>query len=166
MSRRIDTIKGVWGTGLLFIIIGLVSISESVRLILYKDPSITYDTLGPGSYLLLLSTGLVVTGFFDTYHHWVKRRGSLANRNTNQKMSFRLIGSILVSVFYLVLISVLGYLLASLVFFILEFRIVGIKSWRYNFVLSVIITATYYFVFVKCCNLEFPKGFCFGKLWL
>ncbi len=154
MSRR------TWIEGLSFIAIGLISSADSLRLIFHKDPQVIYDVLGPGGYLLLQSIGLILLGAFYIYHHSTKER-SKPKEKTNRAMRIRLLGSIGVFGIYLILIHSLGYVIASFVFFILEFRVVGIKSWPSNILLSIVLTGAYYFIFVKYCNMAFPRGLLF-----
>ncbi len=156
---RIMVSRKVWVEGLLSIAVSLVTLNESLRLIFFKDPQKLYDVLGPGSYLLLLSIGLLVTGIIHISHHLKKEQSlGITKTKTSKELRNRLIGSIVVFGLYLILIDTIGYLIGSFVFFILEFRIMGIKSWSVNFVLSVIIAATYYFVFVMYCDMVFPRG--------
>jgi hypothetical protein len=62
---------------------------------------------------------------------------------------------------YALLIDVAGYLVASILFFFLAFRIVGVKSWAVNIILALMITAAYYAVFVEYCSMIFPRGLLF-----
>jgi len=152
--------RKIWIVGLLLVAFSLVSLAESLRLIFYKDPRIIFDVLGPGYYLLLLSIGLLVTAVVYIYQH-LRKRESVAKEKTSKEMRIRLMGSIVVCVLYLILINTIGYGVASFVFFMLEFRIVGIKSWPFNFALSVMITAAYYVIFVMYCDMVFPRGLLF-----
>ena len=148
--------KAVWLEGLVLVAIGLVSVAESIRLVLHKDPHIQVDWLGPGYYLLALSIGVLATGIVYIFKH--AKEPSVAREKTSREMSIRLIGSFVSCALYLVLIEVIGYLMATIVFFALMFRIVGIKPWAYNIVLSILFSAVYYVVFVTYFNMAFPKG--------
>jgi len=63
---------------------------------------------------------------------------------------------------YIFLIRIIGYLLATIIFFFLEFRIEGNKSWPLVIVLSLVLSVLYYFIFVQWCSLVFPRGIFFG----
>jgi len=57
---------------------------------------------------------------------------------------------------YILAIDIVGYLAASFLFFLLELRIVGIKSWAKSIVSSIAFAVIYYLVFVRFCNMIFP----------
>ena len=59
--------KGVWVEGLLLTAISVVGVAESIRLVLYHDPGLLSDWLGPGYYLLAISLGLMITGVAYIY---------------------------------------------------------------------------------------------------
>ena len=63
---------------------------------------------------------------------------------------------------YAVMIQFLGYLVATPIFFLLMFRVVGIGSWRKNMMLTVILSTAYYLVFVHYCSVIFPRGIFYG----
>ncbi len=151
--------RGIWIEGLLLVAISLVSLAESIRLVIYRDPQMMVDWLGPGYYLLVMSIGMLVTGVIHIYHH--RKEQSIAKEETSKEMRVRLIGSFVACALYLILINVIGYLIATIIFFILMFRIVGIKSWAYNIVLSIVVSVAYYVVFVKGCDMIFPEGILF-----
>jgi len=151
--------RRVWIEGFILVAISLVSLAESLRLISYEDPQLVTDLLGPGYYLLLMSIGMLVTGVVHIYHH--RKERSMTKEETSKEMRIRLMGSFVACVIYLILINTIGYSTATFVFFVLMFRIVGIRSWPYNFVLSAFLSVVFYFVFVKFCNMIFPRGILF-----
>jgi putative tricarboxylic transport membrane protein len=65
---------------------------------------------------------------------------------------------VLAMALYILLIDIIGYLIATPLFFLMEFRLAGITSWRRNIILTVIVSAVYYFVFVEYCSMVFPRG--------
>ena len=152
--------RGVLIEGLLLVAISFVSLVESIRLIIYKNPHVIYDLLGPGYYLLLPSIGLLFTSIIYVYHP-LGRGQPIAEKETSKEMRIRLIGICLVCALYLILIDIIGYGTATFVFFILMFRIVGIRSWSFNFVLSITLTTAYYVVFAKCAGMAFPDRILF-----
>ncbi len=153
MKRR------VWMEGLVLIVISIVSLIESLRLIIYKDPQTLYDVLGPGYFLLAISLGLMVTGIAYITLHLIKLPPSIEKEEVSREMRFRLWGSFTAMGLYVILINFLGYLVSTFIFFVLEFWILGIKSWLFNIILSIICSVAYWFVFVKYCSMVFPRGF-------
>ncbi len=154
VSRRI------WIEGSLLLVISVVSLFESLRLIIYKNPRIQFDPIGPGYYILLVSLGFLVTSLIYIRHH-LKEAQPKAKEHTSREMRIRLFGSFATYAIYLILVDVTGYSAATFVFFILMFRIVGIRSWPSNVVLSAVLTFAYYIVFVKYCSMAFPTGILF-----
>lgn len=144
--------------GILILFISLISILEGIRLVFYKDPNIFYDPVGPGLYILLLAIFLVVASAAQFIISYNKAPDIRKDVVVNKEMRIRLIGTVVNCAIYIFLISKFGYLVASLIFFLLQFRIQGMKSWLFNLVLTFVITVTYYFVFVKYCSLIFPRG--------
>lgn len=147
--------------GISLLLVSLVSLTEGLHLISTRSPQKVHDVLGPGFYILLLSIALMITGIV----HLVNYRKDLSTEKVtvNRQMRMRIVSMMGVLAIYIFLINIIGYLLASLVFFLLVFKVVGIKSWRTNFFLTLFLTAGYYIVFVQLCNIIFPKGIIFGQ---
>ncbi len=153
MKRR------VWIEGFILIGISIVSLIESLRLIIYKDPLTLYDLLGPGYYLLAISLGTMAAGIAYIITHLIESPKSIEKKEASKEMRFRLWGSFAALGLYLILSSFLGYLVSTSIFFVLEFWVIGIKSWFFNIILSIICSLAYWFVFAKYCSMVFPKGF-------
>ncbi len=154
MNRRVCV------EGLLLIAISLVSLGESLRLILDKDPMTFYDPVGPGCYLLIVSLGLLITGLIYIFHHF--RKGQpITKEEPSGDIKFRFMGSFLSCALYFILMDNIGYATASFVFFLIMFRVIGLRSWVRNFALSLILCIAFYVIFVKYCNMVFPSGILF-----
>lgn len=153
--------KKVLAEGILILGLSLLSIGEAVRLLVfqYTDRHTLYDPVGPGLYIFAVSTLLLATGIL----HLVKNYGRVAVEKviTDKQMKKRLIYMIGGFAIYIFMIDITGYLIGTLIFFFLEFRAVGIKSLKTNVALTLIITASYYFVFLKFCDMIFPRGIFF-----
>jgi hypothetical protein len=61
--------------GILITIFGLAALVEGVRLVIYKDPYVLYDPIGPGFYILALGAALMTAGIA---HFIVKYRRLVA----------------------------------------------------------------------------------------
>ena len=149
--------KKVLIEGALLLVISFIGLAESIHLVADIDPHTVYDTLGPGYYILFLSLALMVTGAL----HIVVNYGegpAAAKVEVNMELRKRMIGMILALALYTLAISYVGYLISTVLFFLLEFRIVGIKSWRTSIILTLVLTTVYYIVFVKYCEMVFPRG--------
>jgi hypothetical protein len=135
---------------------GLAAMVEGLRLVVYKDPYVFYDPVGPGFYVLALSVGLLIVGAVHLVVNY-RKFGVVAHTAGSREMR-QLLSSIIILVLYLLLISFAGYFVATLLFFLLQFRVTGVKSWRTNVILTLLFTAVYYVIFVRLCEMVFPRG--------
>ncbi len=142
---------------MLCLLLSMISIYEGLNLVVHRDVAATYYGIGPGFYLLIVS--LILMGGSVVYF-FINRKKSQGEEKTviSREMRMKLITTIANCAIYVLLINILGYLVSTLLFFFLQFRIEGIKSWLRNLVLTFIISLTYYLVFVKYCSLIFPRG--------
>jgi hypothetical protein len=146
--------------GALLVVVSLVGLTEGLRLVIYKDPYILYDPLGPGFYIVAISIGLMVIGIIHLLSR-SKELLQLEGMPVDKKMRIRMMSTVVACILYIFLIRIIGYPLATALFFFLEFRVQGIKSWPFIVLLSLILSVLYYFVFVHYCNMIFPKGVLF-----
>jgi len=146
--------------GIVIIVLGLISMAEGLRLITHKDPYVLYDSLGPGFYIFALSISLITVGIVHIIINY-RKFPKMESVEISKEMKIQMLSTIMVLTIYVFLIGIVGYLVATLVFFFLEFRVVGIKSWRNNFILTLILTIAYYITFVKFCGMVFPEGIYF-----
>ena len=152
--------RTLWIEGLLFLVVSIATMAEGLRLVLYKNPKTLHDVLGPGYYILVLGIGMMATGVVYVIGNYKRLPGfEKAAVPTGKRM--RMMSLVAVCAIYIFLIGIAGYLVATLVFFLLAFRAAGIKSWPFNFALTLILTAAYYLVFVQYCEMIFPRGIFF-----
>lgn len=146
--------------GILLFVICFMGLAEGFRLILYKEPNVLYDIIGPGFYILSLGIALMIACVIHIIVNY-KKYPARETGGADKKMQIQAISMIAVCVIYLLLINILGYLMATIVFFVLEFRIAGVKSWRTNFILTLLLSTSYYVIFIKYLNVVFPRGILF-----
>jgi hypothetical protein len=145
--------------GMLLLVFSLVAMSEALRLIISKDPHVLYDPLGPGYYILVLSLGLSAA---TIVHVAVNYKKSAQGQKTMEPGSgAHVLFSVGAMILYILLVRVVGYPVATLIFCLLQFRIAGVRSWRTNTILSFAFTMVCYVVFVRLCGIVFPKGLLF-----
>ena len=150
--------------GLFFGVVVFVTIGESLRLITHRDPKVIYDVLGPGFYVLFLGIALMVVSVVHVFMSYRKSPGTegvASNKGIGLRaplMSKTVVYMVGVFVFYVASISIFGYLWPTLIFLFLEFWLAGVKSWITNIILTLVITATFYFVFLYYCSMVFPRG--------
>lgn len=138
--------------------IGIVSMYEGLRLIIYKDPYVLYDALGPGSFILVVSIAFIIAGAVHLVVNYNKSETVRIAKVADRKMRIQAISTMVNCGMYAFLVGRVGYLTATFVFFFVQFRVVGIKSWVRNIRLTLALTAVYYVLFVKLCGLIFPRG--------
>jgi hypothetical protein len=153
--------------GIIFLVMGLIGVIEGVRVIRRIDPDSIRDVLGPGYYVIILGIILMAVGLVHIVHNWrlqgfpKARSGDAGSTRMSNPTPLYMIAVFAV---YAVFINLFGFLIASLVFFFLEFRIAGVRSIKKDFSLAVGVTAAFYVIFVQYCNLVFPVGL-FVKLF-
>jgi len=147
--------------GSLLLLFSLAGLAEGLRLVIYKDPYTLYDPLGPGFYIILVGIGLMTLGAFHLVVNYRKPPIKKEEGPVDRKMKIRMASTVAACAIYILLIPFVGYLPATLLFFFLELRIQGIRSWPFVILLSLVLSALYYFVFVQCCSMVFPRGIFF-----
>lgn len=146
--------------GILLLAISFVCIAEGIRLITDTDPKAVMDRLGPGFYVLILGIVLVTIGIAHLLVN-CREKPDVERSLINREMKVRMITMIMALVVYCLLIDLIGYLVPSVVFFLLEFRIAGVKSWATSVALAFVVTGGFYVIFLKYCNMIFPRGILF-----
>lgn len=146
--------------GILLLVIGLICLAEGLHLVNNVDPDAVKDVVGPGYYILSVSIILMVIGivYLLMNRRILVKKVTLSKEQATKKISMIVIHMTVVLLIYIVLIYIFGYLFSTLVFFFLEFRLAGVKSFKSNVVLAVAVSAVFYFVFIQYCNLVFPHG--------
>lgn len=143
--------------------LGLISIIEGLRLgSRLRQPGF-YDVVGPDRYAIGIGALLVISGiiyFLSQLRRRTVTNEPIAERGNEEKgMLFKVIGIVGILVLYAVLMPIVGYLLASIIFFLLVFKIFGVRSWRSNIIYSVVITAIYQVVFGNFLGVILPQGY-------
>lgn len=143
--------------GAVLLLLSLAGLAEGLRLVIYKDPYTVYDPLGPGLYIIAIGLGLMVLAII---HLIVQSRTApvVQKVRADKTMRTRLISTVAACAVTIFLIHIIGYLPATVLFFLLQFRIQGIRSWPRVVALSVILSGLYYLVFVQYCGMVFPAG--------
>jgi putative tricarboxylic transport membrane protein len=149
---------------LVLLIVGLGSIVEGVRLI--GMDNVQFDRLGPGGYNIGIGTILIILGiayFLNIRKEAKEKTGGdrVSAGNQQRSHTIMMVSIIAIMAFYALLINLIGYLLASAVFFLLINRVVGFRSWLSNVAASAVMTACFYVIFVKWMGMLFPRG-----LWI
>jgi len=148
------------------VILGVFSISEGIRLVLAAKLH-QYDILGPGFYNIGLGSVLIIVSlisFVSERKKAFRLAGKAAATQSSAKSEYqkKLISMIVLMIAYIFLMQLTGYLFASLVFFFVINRIVGFRSWLTSIGVTVLMTASFYLVFVTWMGIIFPRGVLFN----
>ena len=154
-----------WIEGITLLATGFISVGEGLRLVQKIDPDAITDVLGPGYYIFFLGLILMITGvtYFSVNYKKIfyKEKESLDRRTKEKTAISTVFYMVLVLIIYLISIHIAGYLVPTLIFFFLEFRVAGVKSWKRNILLTLVVTAVFYLIFIQYCRMVFPHGLFF-----
>ena len=130
-----------------------VGIYDGFRLsksaLLYTDP------VGPGWYLFTVSILLLVCTLVVVWQRLIRCRGDKSKSSTSMLKSAAGCALLLLA-FYGVGIMYLGYLVASVPYFILAQRAFGETSWRRCTLIGVTITGCFYLLFACLAGMPLP----------
>ena len=159
--------KNVLIESILLLIISFGVFFEGLRLI-RSGSNVIQDVMGPGTYIIVLGVLLIIitlTHITLNYLSILRRKRkhpSDAEEQHGKRVNLTVLAMVTIIALYIVLIQFLGYLVATPIFFLLLFRAAGVNSWGRNVALTVILSASYYLIFVHFCSVIFPRGLLFG----
>ncbi len=140
-----DRIGGVSG-----IILGTVALIEAYRLYPFRSSPMVGDHTMPA----LFGAVLVVLGTLLLF-----QRGDQEEAPFPEKPQFTLIlFSVVLMFVYRYLIPLLGYALSTFLVSSVLFKLLGPYRWPVSLVLSVVLTAAIYLIFVVWLKTPFPAG--------
>ncbi len=147
---------------LILVVVGLLSIAEGIRLCVAEKIQM-YDVLGPGLYNVGMGAILIIVGLIYFISQWKKapnvdRQSVSKESKENREFKKMMISMILVMVAYIFLMDLVGYLFASAVFFFLINRVAGFRSWLTNLGVTILMTVSFYLIFVTWMGMIFPRG--------
>jgi putative tricarboxylic transport membrane protein len=146
---------------------GLVTVGDALRLIFYRNPRSIEDITGPGRYLLIVGTLLVLAALayaaLQAREPVASAKSAQDTQDAQEAPSDREGLSKLLWVFgalvvYALLMPILGYLIATAVFFLAAFRIFGFRSWWATAGMTVVFAGACYLIFAELFSMPFPRG--------
>lgn len=142
-------------------VIGICGLVGGFTLYLNRDARTQSSVMAPGVYILALSVALILTALGYVYLN--SRRASRPARVDRHRTQVPWVSRIVIKMVsllavYAYLIPVLGYLAPTILFFVVEFRLLGVKSWKGNIALTAVVAAIFYVVFIQYCEMIFPRG--------
>jgi len=142
--------------GILLLLFGLVTTLLSLRL-----PVGTFRAAGSGLFPLILGLLLMLLAGLYLVRLWLQAGGAAPAREpgpgaptARKQLTFFLGAMLLATLLY----NPLGYPLNSLLLMLALLRILGIRRWRVNLVISIATAVASYFLFVRWLDIPLPKG--------
>ncbi|HVY20295.1 MAG TPA: tripartite tricarboxylate transporter TctB family protein [Bauldia sp.] len=147
--------RTTWVDGTIFFLLGALCVWEGHRLAVTADPRTMQQALPPGAYIFGLGVLLILIAAVHvySYRHEVARIVPLT-----PELRFLIATIAVLMAGYALALYLVGYVLASILFFAAAFVIFGVKSWLTTTILTVVFVAVCYLVFVKLCGVDFPAG--------
>ena len=126
-----------------------------------KMPLGTFRMAGTGMFplilgilLMVLSGAFILKNLFQGNEKQVKKEASVESSESPFQLILFLGAMVLATLFF----NQLGYPLTSFLLMVALLRILGIKRWGQNILISVVTAAGSYFLFVKWLDIPMPKG--------
>ena len=143
------------------IMFGAIGLWGGLSSYLKMDARMQSSWLKPGLYVSVLSAGLILAAL--AYGYLALRKVPPTPQDPGRQPWQARLGGVVTVVFgimalYAFLIPLTGYLPATLLFLLLQFRVLGVGSWRLNMAITASVTAVFYVVFIYYGGLEFPRG--------
>jgi len=142
--------------GIVIFLFGLITTFLSLKM-----PVGTFRMAGTGMFplflgilLMILSGVFVLKPFFQGEEKQERKEAPMESSESPMQMILFLGAMVLATLFF----SRLGYPLTSLLLVLGLLRILGIKRWGLNILISVVTAAGSYFLFVKWLSIPMPKG--------
>ena len=145
------------------IIVGVVIFlfGAITSLLSLKMPIGTFRMGGPGLFplclgiiLMILSGTFILKTCFQGKNKQLKKATSIESSPSPVPLVLFLGTMVLAALFF----NTLGYPLVSFLLMLSLLRILGVKRWNLNVLISVVTSAGSYFLFVQWLNIPMPKG--------
>ena len=142
--------------GIVIFVFGGITALLSLRM-----PIGTFRMAGTGMFplflgilLMILSAAFILKIFFQIKEGQIKKEASVESSESPIQLILFLGAMVLATAFF----NQLGYPLVSFLLMVALLRILGIKRWGQNILISVLTAVGSYFLFVKWLDIPMPKG--------
>jgi hypothetical protein len=147
--------------GLTLFVISIFGLLGGFALYINRDARTQSSLMAPGMFILALSCALILTALVYVYLSLRKasRTATVDIPKTQEPWAGTIVVKmVIVFAAYAYLIQLIGYTVPTILFLLAEFRLLGVKSWKTNIVLTAVVTAMFYIVFITYCEMIFPRG--------
>jgi hypothetical protein len=142
--------------GIVILLFGAITTLLSLRM-----PIGTFRMAGTGMFplclgilLMILSGAFTLKIFFQDKEEQIKKEVSIESSESPIQLILFLGAMVFATLFF----NQLGYPLTSFLLMVALLRILGIKRWGQNILISVVTAVGSYFLFVKWLDIPMPKG--------
>jgi len=142
--------------GMVLFLFGAITVILSLRM-----PVGTFRTAGTGMFplclgiLLMILSGLFLLNLFYHKKKVMEKKESIAEILRSAKQMIFFFGTMVLATLFL---NRLGYPFTSFLLMVALLRILGMKQWGLNILISVVTAVGSYFLFVQWLNIPMPKG--------
>ncbi len=128
-----------------------LGIYDGARLLRIDVP---HDSLGPGGYLFIISIIIAICSLINL---WVNYQQGPTGEGKHISFEIGQVGqSVILYISYSIAVPFLGYLLSSIIFFVLMMRIFGETSWIKTIVFGLVFAAVFKIVFISLMGIPMP----------
>lgn len=133
--------------------LSILGIWEGIRLL--RQEHTMGDLIGPGGFVLSVSAVLFLITIVYLLRMYLTRRGFVKTQWVRPR--FGTIGRLMVVLgLYVVAVPIVGYAIGSAIFFILAFKISGVKSWGRSTAVGIVVALAFELVFSRYAGISFP----------
>ena len=143
--------------GIISIVLGCVSIWQGVELYPYRQSRL----MGDHVMLFILGAGLIILGVLVGF---ILRYSAIKVPETSKQIKRKVHLTFLTLFVFLFVTWLLGYVVGNFVLLFVLFRIYGAYSWPKCGLLSLLVTALIYFLFIYLVRTPFSNGIIFDML--
>ncbi|MDO8876749.1 MAG: tripartite tricarboxylate transporter TctB family protein [Pseudolabrys sp.] len=144
--------------GLLFILIGVVSLIDSWRINKWVRPGGFFDGIGPDGYLGVISVILILLGIALAIRSKIGGETSDWNDLGRWPPADYVVVTAILALFVLA-IPILGFSFSCFLFFIALYGLLGDWSWGRTVAYSFVTAASIYVIFEYLAEMSLPKSF-------
>jgi putative tricarboxylic transport membrane protein len=145
---------------LVVILLAALGLADAWRLSnLVRAGGTFHDVIGPDRYLGFISAGLLICGIWDLVAGLKLRKplqGKRGEGGGSQVNQVVLVAFLLFA--YTFAIPMLGYLLATFIFFPVIYFIFGVRPWPKSVIVGLITAGLFYAIFAHFAEMPLPKG--------
>jgi putative tricarboxylic transport membrane protein len=149
-----------WVESLFIMALACVGLTDAWRLShAVRAGGAFHDVIGPDRYLGIISAGLLVCGVLNLVGS-LKRPGRPEIRRVEEggsRVTLVIVVSFVLAI-YTLLIQILGYLLATSLFFPVIYYLFGLRPWLKSVVIGLSTAIFFYAIFEYFAEIPLPKG--------